>query len=153
MHERLRYRANKLLLWKSLLTRSTMTKGIQPAARTAWGIAIFSFLMRAWWWLAQATGNEGLSNGRSCINWPRYLAGVVVSVNFVFENFLIILIYPRNRNMEFSRPARRRRIKLDEGRKPEMYPHILQFYSLPPTENISLQEFEDLALDRVKGGP
>ena len=27
----------------------------------------------------------------------------------------------------------------------------LQFYQIPPTGNISLQEFEDIALERLKG--
>lgn len=30
------------------------------------------------------------------------------------------------------------------------YPHSLQFYLQPPTENVSLMEFENLAIDRVK---
>jgi len=31
------------------------------------------------------------------------------------------------------------------------YSNNLQLYTIPPTEAISLQEFEDLALDRLKG--
>lgn len=30
------------------------------------------------------------------------------------------------------------------------YDHNLQFYGQPPTENIALMEFEDLALERLK---
>lgn len=32
-----------------------------------------------------------------------------------------------------------------------LYPHNLQFYKFPPTNEISLEEFEDLALERLKG--
>jgi len=31
------------------------------------------------------------------------------------------------------------------------YSDSLQLYTLPPTETISLQEFEELAMDRLKG--
>jgi len=31
------------------------------------------------------------------------------------------------------------------------YSNSLQLYTLPPTETISLQEFEELAMDRLKG--
>lgn len=31
------------------------------------------------------------------------------------------------------------------------YNHNLQFYGQPPTETIALMEFEDLALERLKG--
>ena len=31
------------------------------------------------------------------------------------------------------------------------YTDGLQLYSIPPTETISLQQFEDLAIDRLKG--
>ena len=56
--------------------------------------------------------------------------------------------------MQFTpKEARKRTIKLEPGRDPDQYPHILQFYSVPPTDNISLQEFEDLAIERLKGLP
>ena len=32
------------------------------------------------------------------------------------------------------------------------YMHPLQFYALPPDEEISLEEFEQLAVDRLRGG-
>ncbi|XP_036173379.1 DNA primase large subunit isoform X1 [Myotis myotis] len=48
--------------------------------------------------------------------------------------------------MEFSK---RRKRKL-AGDQRNAYPHSLQFYLQPPTENISLIEFESLAIDRVK---
>ncbi|KAM3962800.1 LOW QUALITY PROTEIN: DNA primase large subunit [Aphomia sociella] len=35
------------------------------------------------------------------------------------------------------------------GSLAETYPHDLQLYKIPPTENISLQEFETLALERL----
>ena len=54
--------------------------------------------------------------------------------------------------MQFTpKEARKRTIKLEPGRNPDLYPHSLQFYSVPPTDNISLQEFEDLAIERLKG--
>jgi len=31
------------------------------------------------------------------------------------------------------------------------YSNSLQLYAIPPTETISLQEFEELAIDRLKG--
>ena len=31
------------------------------------------------------------------------------------------------------------------------YPHRLQFYTLPPTDDISLEDFETMAVDRLKG--
>ncbi len=42
-------------------------------------------------------------------------------------------------------------VRLEGGRRAELYPHSLQFYTIPPTENISLQEFEDFAVERLKG--
>ena len=44
----------------------------------------------------------------------------------------------------------RRAIKNSMKLKSE-YSHSLQLYQLPPTETVSLQEFEDLAVDRLKG--
>lgn len=41
--------------------------------------------------------------------------------------------------------------KLTDGRDTNRYLHNLQLYVIPPTENISLQEFEELAIDRLKG--
>ena len=59
-------------------------------------------------------------------------------------------------NMEFKksatpRSARQRvrgHIKVDT---PDLYSHCLQLYRLPPTDTISLEEFEDLAVERLKG--
>ena len=54
--------------------------------------------------------------------------------------------------MEFqsNRTSARRAIKNSMKLKNE-FAHSLQLYTMPPTETISLQEFEDLAVDRLKG--
>ena len=54
--------------------------------------------------------------------------------------------------MEFhsNRTSARRAIKNSMKLKNE-YAHSLQLYTMPPTETVSLQEFEDLAVDRLKG--
>ncbi|CAI9598805.1 unnamed protein product [Staurois parvus] len=53
--------------------------------------------------------------------------------------------------MQFSR---NRLLKLNPrltgDRKSENYPFSLQFYQVPPTENISLSEFETFAIERLK---
>ncbi|NWU34895.1 PRI2 primase, partial [Hylia prasina] len=51
--------------------------------------------------------------------------------------------------MEFSSRARQKHARLAGDRR-EQYPHSLQFYLEPPTESISLVEFENLAVDRLK---
>lgn len=39
----------------------------------------------------------------------------------------------------------------EHEREAGRYPHPLQFYALPPTEEVSLEEFEMLAVDRLRG--
>ncbi|KAM7135898.1 DNA primase large subunit isoform 1-T1 [Molossus nigricans] len=51
--------------------------------------------------------------------------------------------------MQFS-GGKRKRLKLAGDQRSACYPHSLQFYLQPPTENVSLIEFENLAIDRVK---
>ncbi|XP_010616186.1 DNA primase large subunit isoform X7 [Fukomys damarensis] len=51
--------------------------------------------------------------------------------------------------MQFS-GANRRKLRLAGDQKNACYPHSLQFYLEPPSENISLIEFENLAIDRLK---
>ncbi|OXB58286.1 hypothetical protein ASZ78_002928 [Callipepla squamata] len=51
--------------------------------------------------------------------------------------------------MEFSSRARQRHLRLAGDRR-EPYPHSLQFYQDPPTESISLVEFESFAVDRLR---
>lgn len=51
--------------------------------------------------------------------------------------------------MEFPR-GKRTKVKLGGDQRSACYPHSLQFYLQPPTENVSLIEFENLAIDRVK---
>ncbi|XP_038253694.1 DNA primase large subunit isoform X11 [Dermochelys coriacea] len=55
----------------------------------------------------------------------------------------------RLKKMEFSR-EKRLKGRLAGDRRGDLYPHSLQFYLQPPTENISLAEFENLAIDRLK---
>lgn len=51
--------------------------------------------------------------------------------------------------MEFS-GSKRKKQRLIGDQRNTCYPHSLQFYLQPPSENISLMEFENLAIDRVK---
>nr|XP_055118793.1 DNA primase large subunit isoform X2 [Symphalangus syndactylus] len=51
--------------------------------------------------------------------------------------------------MEFSR-RNYMMLRLAGDQRNASYPHCLQFYLQPPSENISLIEFENLAIDRVK---
>lgn len=52
--------------------------------------------------------------------------------------------------MDFG-SGRRRTNKIKKEIKTTAYPHTLQFYKIPPTETISLQEFEEFAVERLKG--
>lgn len=51
--------------------------------------------------------------------------------------------------MEFS-GGKRKKLRLADDQRNACYPHILQFYLQPPSGNVSLTEFETLAIDRVK---
>ena len=53
--------------------------------------------------------------------------------------------------MQFSEARPKRRVRLGGFDEKLGYSHALQFYSLPPTENITLNEFEELATERLKG--
>lgn len=54
--------------------------------------------------------------------------------------------------MEFQSPRNRvyRSVRNVSKLKTE-YANSLQMYNLPPNESISLQEFEEFAVDRLKG--
>ncbi|XP_071663037.1 DNA primase large subunit isoform X2 [Patagioenas fasciata] len=52
--------------------------------------------------------------------------------------------------MQFSSAQARGKHLWLSGDRRQLYPHSLQFYLEPPTENISLSEFESLAIDRLK---
>ncbi|KAM3930395.1 DNA primase large subunit [Leptodactylus fuscus] len=53
--------------------------------------------------------------------------------------------------MDFGKNRQKRvHTKLTGSRKGNHYPFSLQFYQLPPTENISLTEFETFAIERLK---
>ena len=54
--------------------------------------------------------------------------------------------------MDFGNKTRSKRRK--HGNKeniPEIYNHNLQFYKMPPVDTISLFEFEDYAVERLRG--
>ncbi|XP_034504189.1 DNA primase large subunit [Ailuropoda melanoleuca] len=51
--------------------------------------------------------------------------------------------------MQFS-GGKRKKLRLTGDQRTVSYPHSLQFYLEPPSESISLIEFESLAIDRVK---
>ncbi|XP_060091353.1 DNA primase large subunit isoform X2 [Heteronotia binoei] len=52
--------------------------------------------------------------------------------------------------MQFTGRGRRKFSRLAGDARGDLYPHSLQFYLQPPTENISLVEFENFAVDRLK---
>ena len=54
--------------------------------------------------------------------------------------------------MDFQKSSvKSRKIKLESGRNLTDYPHTIQLYSEPPQTDISLQQFEDYAVERLKG--
>lgn len=57
---------------------------------------------------------------------------------------------PAAGEMEFSSGRARLKHARLAGDRRELYPHSLQFYLEPPTENISLVEFESFAVDRLR---
>jgi DNA primase large subunit len=52
--------------------------------------------------------------------------------------------------MILGRRKKANQSSLTEGRDSKRYPDRLQMYKLPPTDNISLEEFEELAIERLK---
>ncbi|MXQ85577.1 hypothetical protein E5288_WYG011198 [Bos mutus] len=55
----------------------------------------------------------------------------------------------KDNKMEFS-GGKRKKLRLVDDQRNACYPHSLQFYLQPPSGNVSLTEFETLAIDRVK---
>lgn len=56
--------------------------------------------------------------------------------------------------MQFTGNRIRKRSKLNPQEGPQnagKYSHGLQMYKVPPTDNITLEEFEEFAIDRLKG--
>ncbi|XP_077345637.1 DNA primase large subunit-like isoform X1 [Lithobates pipiens] len=68
-----------------------------------------------------------------------------------FKDQVVYSIFPLFLAMQF---LRNRTLKINPRltgeRKSEHYPFSLQFYQVPPTENISLSEFETFAVERLK---
>lgn len=52
--------------------------------------------------------------------------------------------------MDFKVKSKKRDIKPIKIQNEDLYPHNVQLYRLPPTKDISLEEFETLALNRLK---
>ena len=50
-----------------------------------------------------------------------------------------------------TRRSRSKRNPLDDSQNAGKYAHGLQMYKVPPTDNITLEEFEEFAIDRLKG--
>ena len=79
---------------------------------------------------------------------PKFDSWIVNTVLRLFHKFSKL----NKKTMQIAtKPSRRRFIKLGGNLDPGQYPHNLQFYSAPPTENISLAEFEDFAVERLRG--
>ena len=61
--------------------------------------------------------------------------------------------------MEFSQRPKRRRARTVENvlsaedELKRCYPHPLQLYDIPPTDDVSLEEFGKFAVDRYEGKP
>lgn len=56
--------------------------------------------------------------------------------------------------MQFTGNRSRRKSKITKLEGTEnggKYLHGLQMYKIPPTDNITLEEFEEFAIDRLKG--
>ncbi len=55
--------------------------------------------------------------------------------------------------MQFTGKTRRKNkiTKLEGTEDAGKYVHGLQMYKVPPTDNITLEEFEEFAIDRLKG--
>lgn len=66
-----------------------------------------------------------------------------------FAIILTILYFLPGNEMQFS-GGKRKKLRLTGDQRTASYPHSLQFYLEPPSESISLIEFESLAIDRVK---
>ena len=55
-----------------------------------------------------------------------------------------------DRNMKFG-GRKSKSTKLEDTENAGKYVHGLQMYKVPPTDNITLEEFEEFAIDRLKG--
>ena len=53
--------------------------------------------------------------------------------------------------MDFGGRLKSRKLQNNADAVDDRYPHRLQLYTTPPSDTISLQEFEELAVERLKG--
>lgn len=53
--------------------------------------------------------------------------------------------------MLFTSRRKSKITKLEDAENAGKYVHGLQMYKIPPTDNITLEEFEEFAIDRLKG--
>ena len=70
------------------------------------------------------------------------------------QDFLTHFDADLTRIMQFSGGRSRkeaRRSQLEGTQNAGKYGHGLQMYKVPPTDNITLEEFEEFAIDRLKG--
>lgn len=68
-----------------------------------------------------------------------------------FDRKLSQIDFDFARKMQFTGRKKGKIIKLEGTENAGKYLHGLQMYKIPPTDNITLEEFEEFAIDRLKG--
>ena len=83
------------------------------------------------------------------VHFPFYLAG---NIRSRAQPFTSTEILPKKMQFTGNRARKRSKIHQLEGSQiTGRYVHGLQMYKVPPTDNITLEEFEEFAIDRLKG--